>query len=137
MLDRRHRENRTRDGAKRGSRGDKAEQPLALLRGEDIDDHLPEDGNNEQIEDRGPDEEDASDPDGLLRGRRIQRQCEQQDIGAEERYEIAMNFSRGNVLTSRKMAGSAAAFRQRAGEQPLQIIDATATPIWSRMGRMM
>ena len=72
------------DRAKRGASGDEAEQPLALLGIEDIDDHLPEDRHHEQIEDRNPDEEDASDPDGLLRRRRIQREREQENVGAEE-----------------------------------------------------
>src|ERR1019366_1159311 len=98
MLDRRYREDGAGDGPKRGSGGDEAEQALALFRREDVDDHLPEDGDSEQIEDRRPDKEDASDPDGLFRRRQIQRQSEQQDVGAEKAIRNGNEFLAGKCL---------------------------------------
>ena len=45
-----------------GARRDESEQPLALLNVKHVDHQGPEHGDHEQVEDRGPDEEGATDP---------------------------------------------------------------------------
>src|SRR5204863_9354179 len=71
-------ESRPEDAAEGRARRDKAEQPLRLLRVEDIDHERPENRDHEKIEDRSPDEKYAADPDRLLRARAAEQQEEQQ-----------------------------------------------------------
>ncbi len=116
---------RADDGADRGAGRDHAEQPLALLGAEQIDVHLPEHRDHEQIEDRHPDEKYPADPDRRRRVRPAQDRGEHQDVDGEEmigdRNEPAAWQSRDEPGERQVQQQHA---HQRGGEQPLQIIDA-------------
>src|SRR5260221_11578666 len=75
---------RADDRADRRSGGDEPEQALSLLGVEQIDVHLPEDRDDEEVIDRDPDEEDPADPHRLLGVGEMQRGREQQDVEREK-----------------------------------------------------
>ena len=77
-----HRQHRTGQCAGRASRGDEAEQPLALLAREQVGHEGPEHRNREQVEDADPDEEHACDLD--LGDIQAEQQPEDRDVGDEE-----------------------------------------------------
>ena len=129
---------RADDRAERRPGGDEAEQPLALLGAEQIDVHLPEDRDDEQIVDRDPDEEGPADPHRLRRIGDVKQRREQDDVEGEkpvgQRNEAPARQGLDEIGEGQVQHHHA---DERAGEQPLQIVDPAGDPIWSRIGRMM
>jgi len=98
--------------------------PLALLGAEQINVHLPEHRDGEQIEHREPNEKDPAHPHCLLGARPVQQGGKDNDVGGGkavgDRDEAAARqlFDKPGIRNVHQHHGD-----QGAGEQPLQIVD--------------
>src|SRR5690606_88701 len=117
------------DGTDGGAGGDESKEPLPLFAREQIDHRRPEDGDDEHVEDRDPDEEDPADPDLHLRLRRPHQDEEDGQIEHEETVgpgDEAAPWQPRDERPEQRVAQYHA--RERAEEQPRQVRHAARNP---------